>query len=517
MKRLIFCIASLAAIGISYAQEASVKYAQTISAENLKKHLSIIAGPEMEGRETGTEGQRKAAAYISEQFRKAGLKAAPGTNNYLQEYPLFYDTIIKSELKLNGQKLQFGIDFYTPALITNNQFLKEKKIVFVGYGISDSAYDDYAGKNVKGKIVLMFGGEPKQDSLFVVNGSKRASKWSFPGQSAKAATAMQKGAALVLYVLPAQPGFRPENILRKSNIYYPPADANINQANIITVSHHFAATLFGKEAFDQLLNGATTNKPLNKFEIKLKRKIVFDYVEKQVNNPGSNVVGFIEGTDKKDEFVILTAHYDHLGKKGDVIFNGADDDGSGTVSVIQMAEAFAMAKAAGHTPRRSVIFMTVSGEEKGLLGSRYYSDHPLFPLEKTSVDLNTDMVGRIDPTRKEGDSTNYVYIIGEDRISSELMSISEKANKNVGLELDRKFNANDPNRFYFRSDHYNFAKKGVPIIFYFNGTHADYHKASDTIDKINFDLMAKRVKLIFLTAWEMANRDEMLKRDIPLK
>ncbi|MEO6584448.1 MAG: M28 family peptidase, partial [Ferruginibacter sp.] len=167
---------------------------------------------------------------------------------------------------------------------------------------------------------------------------------------------------------------------------------------------------------------------------------------------------------------------------------------------------------------RTMVFMTVSGEEKGLLGSQYYGENPLFPLNKTSVNLNTDMVGRIDPTRNYGDSMNYVYVIGEDRLSSDLQKITDEANsKYTNIELDRKFNANDPNRFYFRSDHYNFAKNGVPIIFYFNGTHADYHKATDTVDKINFDLMSKRVNLVFHTAWIMANRDEMLKRDIPLR
>jgi Zn-dependent M28 family amino/carboxypeptidase len=216
--------------------------------------------------------------------------------------------------------------------------------------------------------------------------------------------------------------------------------------------------------------------------------------------------------------LFITAHYDHLGKRDSVIYFGADDDGSGTTGVLEIAEAFSKAKAAGKGPRRSIVFMTVSGEEKGLWGSEYYSGHPLFPLDKTTADLNIDMIGRIDPKRKEGDSTNYVYVIGDDKISSDLRTISEAANKKyVKLELDYKFNGpNDPERFYYRSDHYNFAKKGVPIIFYFNGTHADYHRPTDTPDKINYTLMAKRAQLVFYTAWEMANRNDMLKRNIPL-
>ena len=234
----------------------------------------------------------------------------------------------------------------------------------------------------------------------------------------------------------------------------------------------------------------------------------------------SNVLGVIEGTDKKDEYVIITAHYDHVGKRNDTtIYYGADDDGSGTVSILELAESFAKAKAAGHGPRRSILFMTVSGEEQGLWGSEYYSNHPIYPIEKTTVNLNIDMVGRIgEEYLKDKDSANYVYVIGDNKLSSDLTPITDMVNNTYSnLKLDKKYNdPKDPNRFYYRSDHYNFAEKGVPIIFYFNGVHADYHKPTDTPDKINYNLMEKRVKLVFHTAWEIANRDEMLKRDMLL-
>ena len=164
--------------------------------------------------------------------------------------------------------------------------------------------------------------------------------------------------------------------------------------------------------------------------------------------------------------------------------------------------------------------MTVSGEEKGLWGSAYYANHPIFPLDKTTVDLNIDMIGRTDSSRKQGDSTNYVYVVGDDKISTDLKIISEAANKTNGnMELDYKFNdPNDRNRIYFRSDHYNFAQKGVPIIFYYDGMlGADYHRPTDTPDKINYPLMVKRAQLVFYTAWEMANRNDLLKRDIKLE
>jgi Zn-dependent M28 family amino/carboxypeptidase len=247
---------------------------------------------------------------------------------------------------------------------------------------------------------------------------------------------------------------------------------------------------------------------------------MLDVQKTTIKLESSNVIGVLPGTDKADEYLFITAHYDHEGKRGDsVIYYGADDDGSGTVGVIELAEAFAKAKAAGKGPRRSIAFMTVSGEEKGLWGSDYYGSNPIFPLEKTTVDLNIDMIGRSDSSRKVGDSTNYVYVVGDDKLSSELKTISEAQNKKyTKLELDYKFNdPNDRNRIYYRSDHYNFAKHGVPIIFYYDGMlGADYHKPTDTPDKINYDLLAKRAQLVFYTAWEMANRNEMLKRDIPL-
>jgi Zn-dependent M28 family amino/carboxypeptidase len=228
-------------------------------------------------------------------------------------------------------------------------------------------------------------------------------------------------------------------------------------------------------------------------------------------------LGFLEGTDLKDQLLVVSAHYDHLGKRDSVIYFGADDDGSGTVSLLELAAAFSKAKAAGKGPRRSILFLANSGEEKGLWGSEFYTDHPLYPLDKTTANLNIDMIGRKDPNRKQGDSNNYIYIVGDDKLSTDLHSISVSTNeKYTGLELDYKFNdPKDPLRIYYRSDHYNFARKGVPIIFYFDGIHADYHLPTDTPDKINYDLMEKRARLVFYTAWEMANRDDMLKRDLP--
>ena len=224
---------------------------------------------------------------------------------------------------------------------------------------------------------------------------------------------------------------------------------------------------------------------------------------------GENVLGYIEGTDLKDELIIITAHYDHLGKHDSIIFNGADDDASGTAGVLEIAEAFMLAKKEGKGPRRSILIMPVSGEEKGLLGSKYYTDNPVYPLDKTIANLNIDMIGRIGDFKEDG---NYVYLIGSDMLSQDLHNISEEVNKKyIGLELDYTFNKeDDPNRYYYRSDHYNFAKNNIPVIFYFNGIHEDYHKPTDTIEKIDFNKIEKITQFIFLTAWELANREERI-------
>jgi hypothetical protein len=238
--------------------------------------------------------------------------------------------------------------------------------------------------------------------------------------------------------------------------------------------------------------------------------------EKMLNNnyiKGDNIIGFIEGSDLKDEIVVITAHYDHLGIKDSLIYNGADDNGSGTVAIMEIAQAFMLAKKEGYGPRRSVLIMPVSGEEKGLLGSKYYTDNPVYPLENTIANLNVDMIGRIDDYH---DNPDYIYLIGSDRLSTELHQISEEVNdKYINLELDYKYNdKDDPNRYYYRSDHYNFAKNNIPVIFYFNGLHADYHKESDTIEKIHFPKIEKISRYIFLTAWELANRNERIKLNV---
>jgi hypothetical protein len=264
------------------------------------------------------------------------------------------------------------------------------------------------------------------------------------------------------------------------------------------------------------------------------QKFLVDFSERQVANPNNinplesssideenidwvkteNVAAIIKGDVYPNEYIVLTAHLDHVGIEDGEIYNGADDDGSGSMALLEIAQAFKLAELDGNKPKRSIVILHVSAEEKGLLGSEYYSENPLYPLDETITNLNVDMIGRTDPTR-ESDNDNYIYLIGTDRLSSMLHETSEKVNsRTVNLELDYRFNAwDDPNRFYERSDHFNFAKNNIPVIFYFSGTHEDYHGPGDTPDKIRYDLLTQRSRLIFHTAWELANMDKRIEVD----
>jgi hypothetical protein len=227
-------------------------------------------------------------------------------------------------------------------------------------------------------------------------------------------------------------------------------------------------------------------------------------------NDSENIWAFIEGTEKPDEVVVVSAHYDHVGIKNGEVYNGADDDGSGTVAIMEIAAAFQKAKNEGNGPKRSVLLLHMTGEEHGLHGSRYYSENPIFPLANTVADVNIDMIGRRD--NFHNDSNNYVYVIGSDYLSTDLYTICEQVNQQyIQLNLDYKYNdKKDSNRFYYRSDHYNFGKNGIPSVFLFNGTHEDYHKATDEVSKIEFDALTKRTQYGFAIAWEIANRAEKL-------
>ena len=494
MKKIFFAgVIFLSVFSDAQKKSNPSNFATSINSEDLKTHLYIVAGKEMEGRLTATEGQRKAAAYIENHFKQLGL--LPGNNgNYQMYYNVYIDSLIRTGIEVNDQRFELDKDFSVNVSSNVPSTYRFSEIVFVSQGRSDSVNDDYGTTDVRGKAVMMFG------NLVPKSGIRGGTSVS------KVETARKKGAAAILFINSLS-----QNLTaRKGNMYLQGFKRYIPPQQFY-ISNLVAQAIMGR-AYDTAYNNSF---PARTFSA----NILLDFDKQMITVKSSNVLGLLEGTDLKDEYVFITAHYDHLGKRGDsVIYYGADDDGSGTVSILEIAEAFTKAKKAGKGPRRSIVFMTVSGEEEGLWGSAYYTDHPVFPLEKTTVDLNIDMIGRIDPKRLLGDSTNYVYVVGDDKLSSDLRPISEAMNKKYSkLELDYKYNdPKDTERIYFRSDHYNFAKNGVPIIFYFNGTHRDYHRPTDTPDKINYNLLEKRARFVFYTAWEMANRNDLLKRDIPL-
>lgn len=384
MKKLLVFANVMLCTSLAFAQPGDPsKYASVITGAELQKHLTIIASDNFEGRETGTEGQRKAAAYIESQFKAMGLTQVPSLNGWQQYYPLYQDSLAKAEFSVNGKEAVFGKDFITPLNTNETGKFKGKKAVFVGYGIDDEKYSDYTDANVKGKVVIFFLGEPKKDGKFIINGSaSRGSEWTFPGISKKLAAAAARGAIGAIVISPTQETFNQRMIDngKKTGVYFPRATApGAKTINYAMVSHELAKSIVGETFnWDSYLKSAKASElfQLHSVEIGLKTAYNFDKYRTTIN--ASNVVGIIEGTDKKDEYVFLTGHYDHLGTHDGKIYYGADDDGSGTCGVITMAEAFAKAAAEGHRPRRTMVFMTVSGEEKGLWGSEYYSDHPFF-------------------------------------------------------------------------------------------------------------------------------------------
>jgi hypothetical protein len=455
-------------------------YASSIIKEDLNKDLSILASDEYEGRETARPGQKKAAKYISERFKEIGIEPGAKNGSFLQTFAVDAKNAANVFIELNGIKWSLLEQFYYIGDLKDTLLL-DKELIFAGFGIEEGNYSDYSNINVKNKVVIINEGFP--DLIDLTGGWDNWRK--------KVELAKNKGAAGIITI---KKNFT-EGVERIAGYIENP---NMQMHNPGRKRPELIPNIFISDS-----TAKTILSKINESKISIK-------VDIQEELTSDNVLGYIQGTDLKEELVVITAHYDHLGYDNGEVCNGADDDGSGTVSVIELAEAFQKAKNDGYGPRRSILFMTVSGEEKGLWGSKYYTDNPVYSIENTVVDLNIDMIGRRDD---EHDYDNYIYLIGADRISMDLHLISEMVNKRyINYDIDYTYNdRKDPNQFYYRSDHYNFAKKGVPVVFYFSGVHRDYHKPTDDVDKINFDKIQKTVRLVFYTAWEIANRDQRLR------
>jgi hypothetical protein len=480
------------------AQDPTAQYyGNQIKADDLKEYLSIIASDALEGRETGTRGQKMAAAFISAHFNEMGL-TGPVNGSFYQPVDLYANLVGEVYLKAGQSKLEnYSNILYFGTTDSGGEITLP--VVFAG----NATEADFNQVDVKDKAVLFLTKETR------LTGSKTV------------ALAREKGAKLVLVsntesisdfdMLSTQW----KNYRSGSRLSLEKAKGSQNAGTFIVSP--FAVEKIMGTPLEKLKKIAAEDSKKNALKKVKPATIQFKVSVDLKPLKTENVLGFLEGTDKKDEILVITAHYDHIGKKkggeGDLINNGADDDGSGTVAVMELAKVFAKAKQDGKGPRRSILFMTVTGEEKGLLGSQYYSENPIFPLSNTVVNLNIDMVGRTDPQHKDGGP--YVHVIGSDKLSNELHTVSETANKTyTNLVMDYTYNdENHPEKYYYRSDHWNFAKKNVPIIFYFDGTHEDYHRVTDEVSKIEFDLLTKRTQLVFYTAWEIANREGRITAD----
>ncbi|MBA9077566.1 M28 family peptidase [Rufibacter quisquiliarum] len=514
--------ATPSAVAVGAVSADPTKYAQTITAADLERHLRVLASDSLEGRETGERGQKMAAEYIAKHFRANGLTGPvkTGANPYYQTFDLEKSSWGDGYVMVGSKKFSMGKDFF---VLGASPFQNEEaaQLVFAGYGIDDPAYSDFANVDVKDKVVVVMAGEPKKaDGKYLISGTDKMSTWS-QDMRTKTAAATKKGAKAVMMVMGSTDAEFQQLTRRYASYLNRPSigfgtTASQPRAAMLYVSPTMAANLLSTKP-ETLTNYSTSVTKAGK-AVASPYKVASNVKIKTARNrqplPTENVLGYIEGSDKKDELVVISAHYDHEGIKDGQVYNGANDDGSGTVAVMELAQAFAQAKKDGNGPRRSILFITVTGEEKGLLGSEYYTDHPIFPLENTVADLNIDMIGRHDSAHASNPD-NFIYVIGSDKLSSELHAISEAANqKYVKLDLDYTFNdPNDPNRFYYRSDHYNFAKHRIPIAFYFNGVHEDYHQPTDDVEKMNFRAAEKVSRLVFYTAWELANRNDRIKVD----
>tara|TARA_B110000977_G_C11087274_1_gene495157 strand:+ start:1834 stop:3324 length:1491 start_codon:yes stop_codon:yes gene_type:complete len=487
---------------VLFAQDSTaINFANTINVQDLKEHLYILASDSLEGRETGQKGQKLAADYIARHFESIGIAPYNG-KTYYQEFPLLKQKLEKSTLVLKDS-LVFLEDYYTSPFFgaTDIHFTD---IQCIGYSINELSCAKYEDIKIKGKVVLILTSNLLSDKEKRKINTIDSIDWEYQLKKA-----YQKGVKAVVFI--------DDDVKDKSSRYS--AYFTKEKQSVLTDQIKFKIPYAFIDVKDLETTIGMSAKKLKKKIARCKYPIInvkgsFSTQVKETLLQGENVLGYLEGSDLKEELLIITAHYDHIGIHDGVVHNGADDDGSGTVAILELAEAFAKAKAVGNGPRRSILFMPVAGEEMGLLGSSYYAENPIYPLENTIADLNIDMIGRMDENH-EG-NPDYVYLIGADKLSTELHQISENANTYyTHLELDYTFNdPNDPNRFYYRSDHYNFAKNNIPVIFYFNGVHADYHKPTDTVEKIHFGKIASISKLIFHTAWQLVNQDKRIEVDV---
>ncbi|MBT8400337.1 MAG: M28 family peptidase [Rhodothermia bacterium] len=527
------------------------RYQSTITAEELAAHLYLFASDFFEGRATATRGQKLAAYYLASEYKRLGLtpkgSAEPDSQNlletYMQPFPVYAERLKKTTLSARIGDETVATSVFGPASSDGHSYLASGSVaetvgplVFAGYGISDPeyGYDDFkalreAGIDYESSWVLILRDEPlaSPDSSRFATSDGGPSEWTRQPRLKHLSLYRRAGPRGVLVVGDTGPRAKKpfarvvdrqaEEITEIDDLSLSESISPFPYLPIHVISTDFANRLLAPA-------GVTVAQVQEQIDSELKPHVFavpnIEVTGRITRGPvklsTENVIAMIEGTDPelKDEYVVISSHYDHIGltgdPDGDAVNNGADDDGSGVVAALEMAEAFRMAREDGYGPRRSVLFINFSGEEQGLLGSEYFADKdPVVPLDQIVTVLNMDMIGRIDPTYRGG-TDDYVYVIGSRLISEELHTIAERVNQLTGrnLKLDERFNSrSDPNRFYARSDHWNFGKHGIPFIFFFTGTHEDYHEPGDEAHKILYDRLANISQLVFATAWQVANQD----------
>ena len=486
-------------------KESSKQYGKSITKEELEELLYVFSSDEFGGRGTPSKGQDLATDFLKNNYKDLGIQPAR-KNTY--EHKVFLQFDEKPNVSLSINKKEFK--YYNDYIAYNNGpdvSFSDTEIIYVGYGIDHKNYNSYDGLDVTDKVVLAIAGEPKnRRGNYFISGGKKKSEWSTRNEISRKKQAAAKNGAKALILIN-------NRLFKRYSNEHMLSDTNKGEKRMSLASDKINENT-------QVLLFSNKNKD---YLLQKNRKFMNFSFEKNYNEfSANNIAALIKGSEFPDEYIVITAHLDHVGIQNGIVYNGADDDGSGSVGILEIAEAFSLAIKDGFRPKRSILFLHVTAEENGLLGSEYYTDYdPIVPLSETMVCLNMDMIGRTESKRKETEPEDYIYIIGSEMLSDDLHNINKKANdEHVKINLDYRYN--DPtslvfesgryieNQYYYRSDHYNFAKYDIPSIFFFSGVHEDYHMPTDTADKILYDIYEKRIKLIFHTAWDLANADKRI-------
>jgi Peptidase family M28 len=478
-------------------------------------HLEFLASRELGGRYTLAPNFSIAARYLASRLKADGFRGAGDHGDFLQSFEVVSSMpdAEKSQVSLTigGQTSNYAFGDFYPARDSGGE--AKGQIVFAGAGISSPSqkHDDYAGLDVKGKIVV------------IVPSASAGIDVSKLGPTETGQEAARAHGAIGVLQIPQQrfaeqmknKSFRDRMAGRESVELAKSMDGNLPSAVLGPDLADKVLALAGlnlKDVYETVRKKETLAPKATEASAKLVIAM------RQTRVTTQNVAGILEGSDPqlKNEYVTFSAHYDHLKTDEKGIYPGADDDGSGTTAILSIAHALAQ----GERPKRSILIIFHAGEELGLLGSEYNTDFaPVVPLDKMIADLNIDMIGRSKPAGDDAKEDEHltdahtIYLVGADRISPELNQISEETNSEFQkLKLDYYYNdVNNPERIYYRSDHWNYAKHGIPVIFYFDGVHVDYHKTTDTVDKIDFNKLTQVTRLVFETGWRLANMDHRLK------